>query len=86
VGVVCVPGPGATLGRLVGAAGWGEELSALGWGVGVYAVSGAVDGDVVVVPAQRRQVVRVVAAAGSPGDDVVGLEPVAGGTAGDDAA
>ena len=45
----------------------------------------AVDGDVVVEPAQGGEVVGVVGSAVAVGDDVVGLEPVAGVTPGDGA-
>jgi hypothetical protein len=49
----------------------------VGWGVGVYLVAVAVDRNVMVVPAQRGEVVRVVAAAVRESGDVVGLEAVA---------
>jgi hypothetical protein len=44
---------------------------------GVDPVAEAVDGDVVVVPAQRDEVVRIVVAAVLSFSDVVGLEAVA---------
>ena len=53
-----------------------EELSAVGGGLGVDPVAVAVDGDVVVVPAQRDEVVGVVVAAVLSFSDVVGLEAV----------
>ena len=54
-----------------------EELSAVDGGLGVDLVAEAVDGDVVVVPAEGDQVVGVVVAAVGSLADVVGLEPVA---------
>ncbi len=49
----------------------------MGWGVWVYVVAVAVYGYVVVVPAQGRKIVRMVAAAVCETSDVVRLEPVA---------
>jgi hypothetical protein len=54
-----------------------EELSAVDGGLGVDPVGEAVDGDVVVVPAEGDEVVGVVVAAVGTLADVVGLEPVA---------
>jgi hypothetical protein len=54
-----------------------EELSAVDGGLGVDLVAEAVDGDVVVVPAEGDEVVGVVVAAVGTLADVVGLEPVA---------
>ena len=51
------------------------------WGVWVYPVAVAVDGDMVVVPAEGCEVVRVVATAVGEPCDVVRFKPVAAGTA-----
>ena len=59
-------------------------MSALLWRLGVEAVSGAVDGDVVVIPAQSGQVGWVVRTALRSGDHMVGLEPVPGSATVDD--
>ena len=62
------------------------QSASLGWTGGVDAVAVAVDGDVVVEPAEGGEVVGVVVASACPGVDVVGLEPVAAGAAVDGAA
>ena len=53
------------------------EPTAVGWRIRVDHVAGAVDGDVVVVPADGREVVGIVRAAPRPRYDVVGLEAIA---------
>ena len=50
----------------------------MGWAVWVDVVAVAVDNDVMVEPTQGGQVVWIVSTALAAGDDVVGLEPVAG--------
>ena len=66
--------------------GWGwEEPAAVWWCVGVDAVSFAVDGDVVVVPAEGGEVGGGVFSAVTSGGDVVGLEAVAAAAGVDDA-
>ena len=56
--------------------GW-NYASPLGRAVGVDAVSPVVDGDVMVPPAQRGEVLNVMSASLATGDNVVDLEPVA---------
>ena len=61
---------------------WGvEELSSLGWRVGVNKEAVAVDHDVVVEPAHRRQVLRVRPPTIDPPCEVMYLEAVAAGAA-----
>jgi len=62
--------------------GWGFDESAFEWWrVGVDSESLLVDGDVVVEPAQGRQVLRVVGSAVGSQHDVVWFESVAAGAA-----
>ena len=75
VGGVPVPAPGA---------GW-EEPAAVRRCVGVDAMPFAVDGDVVVVPAEGGEVVGAVLSAVTSGDYMVGLEAVAAAAGVDDA-
>ncbi len=56
-----------------------EEAASLGWGVRVDVEAFAVNNDVVVVPAEDGEVVRVGAAAMAPGGDVVRLKAIPGG-------
>ena len=56
--------------------GWFVESSSLGWCCRVDGVSASVDDDVVVEPAQGREVVGVGWSAVRPGCDVVCLEAV----------
>ena len=67
----------ARVGRGLGA----EESPSLGWRVGVDGEALAVDHDVVVEPAHRRQVLGVGAAAVDPPYDVMHLEAVSAGAA-----
>ena len=53
------------------------ESSSVGRTAGVEEHSHHVDGDVVVIPAEAYQIVRVVVPTGRALSDVVGLEPVA---------
>jgi hypothetical protein len=53
-----------------------DESSAVGGGVGVDSESEHVDGDVVVVPAEGDQILRIVVTAVVTFCDVVDLEPV----------
>ncbi len=74
-------GGGSGLGVVVG---W-EELAAVGWAGGVDPMAELVNDSVVMEPTEGGEVRRVVGAAPGSVDDVVGLEPVAGATAGDSA-
>lgn len=65
---------------------WSEEFPPTHWAVRVEEVALLMDGDVVVVPAQCREVGGVVAASVAVPDDVVGLEPIAGAASVDGAA
>ena len=53
-----------------------EESSSLGWGGGGDRETAAVDHDVVMEPAQRREIVCIRYAAVSPRHNVMRLEPV----------
>ncbi len=55
---------------------WGDDASSLGGTGGINTVSATVNGNVVVPPAQRGEVLHVVGASLAAGNNMVDLEPV----------
>ncbi len=59
---------------------FGDDASSLGGTGGINPVTATVNGNVVVPPAQRGEVLHVMGASLAAGNDVVDLEPVAAPT------